>query len=73
MRGIWYTFMYYVRIVCAFIAPVLIFVAGMAFGKLYVQAIGIEPTIQDGSQMLLIGLVMWGIIIARAFGRSKKN
>ena len=73
MRGIWYTFMYYVRIVCAFIAPVLIFVAGMAFGKLYVQAIGIEPTIQDGGQMLLIGLVMWGIIIARAFGRSKKN
>ena len=73
MKGLFYTLMYYVRTIGAFIAPLLIFISGMGFGRLYLQTFGIEPTQQDSTQMLLIGLVWWSIVAGRSLAHRKKG
>jgi hypothetical protein len=69
VKGCWHIVIYYVRVVCTFLAPLFLFVAGMAFVSKQGVAIGGLVITADPVWTLLAGMGLYAIAAQKAVRR----
>ena len=69
MKGCWHILIYYVRVICTFLAPLLLFFSGMAFVSHQGVTIGNLVIEVSPVETLLAGMVLYAVAAQKAIRR----
>ncbi len=69
MKGCYHILIYYTRVICTFLAPAFLFVAGMAFISPQSVEIGGVTLNAGPMETFLIGMVLYAFAAAKAIRR----